>query len=503
MKKALLSLILLSFTLFACSVPQSKKQAISIPSAIVPFYDQAPLDIKVTAKKEPRKVGMLLPLSGKSAKLADDLRNAGILAQFELASDNFILSFYDTKGTEDGAKEAFEQAMQGQEQIILGPVFATEVGAIKRSAQWLNIPVVSFTSDADKLGKGVYSLALTIPNQTERIIRFACEQGKKRLAIIAPDNKAGDLAISTAQKTADSCGMEVTKLSVYNPTFVNFEPYVASVLPENFVDRHKEKMAEKKKARVEHHLKKDIDAPQTQAEEAPEEQLPELTIAEQLDFDALFIADDGNRLKSISSLFGLYDVTPDDVMFLGLSTWNEPSLSNEGSLKNAYFPLLAQDGFEVFAKKFKETYGKKPNRLASLAYDAVALAIVMPLDSDQRDTVLTTPAGFLGTDGLFRFQKNGTAERLMSIYKILGPKHFMRFEKPSSTFEIEDWKKEQLSDIRLVNDAIVRDEPVEYVFESGDSTDKATPSLDADVNVQNTASQANSAPSASLPSIGQ
>ena len=40
---------------------------------------------------------MLLPLTGKTEKLADDLRNAAILAQFELAPKNYELSFYDTK----------------------------------------------------------------------------------------------------------------------------------------------------------------------------------------------------------------------------------------------------------------------------------------------------------------------------------------------------------------------------------------------------------------------
>ena len=323
-------------------------------------------------------------------------------------------------------------------------------------------------------------MALTIPNQTERIIRFACEKGAKRLAIMAPDNKAGDLAIDTAKDVADECGIEVTRLSVYNPTFINFEPYVLSVLPEDFAQMRKEKVAEKKRARL---MKKDKKEKENENEEEQEQE--EIPLKDRLDFDALFIADEGNRLKSISSLFGLYDIYPEDVLFLGLSKWRESSLSNEGSLKGSYFPLLPEQGYNVFAQKFKETYGKKPSRLASLAYDAVALSVALTSQGTPDLKILDTKVGFWGTDGLFRFSKKGSVERLMSIYKIAGPQDFVRVEKPSSNFAFEDWKKEQLQDIRIVNkntEGLIFEEVIEEenpdampTSESADLTSKTLP----------------------------
>lgn len=437
----LVFLFVFSCALVACRQSQDyETYSIGTPSSIVPFYEGRPMDVSDNVKEQPAHVGMLLPLSGKNKAIADDLRNAAILAQFELAGEGYTLSFYDTKGTEEGTVEAFNQAVAEKVELILGPLSAPEVDAIRSLSFGHNIPVFSFTSDQDKLGRGIYSLALTIPNQTERIIRFACEKGAKRLAIMAPDNKAGDLAIDKAKDVADSCGIEVTKLAVYNPTFINFEPYVLSVLPENFVEMRKEKIAEKKRARLKKG-KKD-------KKEKDENEVP---LREQLEFDALFIADEGNRLKSISSLFGLYDIYPEDVLFLGLSKWYEPSLSNEGSLKGAYFPLLPEQGHKVFSEKFTDTYGKKPSRLASLAYDAVALSVALTARGTPDLTILDTRVGFLGTDGMFRFTRKGSAERLMSVYKIAGPQNFVRVERPSASFAIEDWKKEQLQDIRVIN----------------------------------------------------
>ena len=470
MKKAfgLFCLILLFLT--AGCKPEEKRAPISttVPGSFLPFY-QAKKDIVITAKKQPVQVGMLLPLTGKNADIAEDFRNAAMLAQFEATQENYTLSFYDTKGTKDGAKQAFNQALQEKAQIILGPLFSKEVDAIKSLAKSNKVPVISFTSDVKNLGKDVYSLALTLQNQTHHIIRFACEKGAKRLAIMAPDNPAGDIAIETAKKTASLCGMDVAKLSVYNPTFINFEPYVLSVLPENFVQIRKEKIAEKKRIRM------------GQAKKEEEEIINEekLTVKEQLDFDALFIADDGNRLKSIASLFGLYDVYPQDILFLGLSTWNEESLSNEGALMGAYFPLLAEESYDSFEEKYQQTYAKKPHRLSSLAYDAVALSAFLLEKKEQNKLNILNPFGFIGTNGLFRFSENGYSEQPMAIYKIAGPKKFVKVQNPSTSFEIEDWKNEQLEDIRIIN-RYEEEHPKEETIEE-ESTEIISTSQSADL----------------------
>ena len=440
MKKVLI--IILIFLISACS-GQKKGVESGRTDEIVPFYQTTPMNIEIIPKLKPVHVGVLLPQTGKNAELGEDLRNAAILAQFEVAK-NFTLSFYDTKGTPEGAEEAFIKAKNENVDVILGPVFASEVAKIAPLSRRSGIPVFSFTSEKDSLGNGVYSLALTIENQAQRIIRFACEKGARRLSILAPDNKAGDIAIDAAKKTAEMCGMDVVHLSVYNPTFVNFEPYVVSALPESFVKERKNKLQTKKKLRAGTLKKEDVE------KNTEEEQI--LTVAEQLDFDALFIADSGNRLKSISSLFGMFDVSPDDVLFLGLSTWSDKSLSKEGSLKHAYYPVLPVSGYFSFAKKYKDIYGKEPaNRLASLSYDGISLIWVMTSKENWRYDNLLERGEFVGTDGSFRFNDNGTAERLMGIYQIKGTDRFSRVEAPSRNFAEEDEKKARMAEIRMEN----------------------------------------------------
>lgn len=84
------------------------------------------------------------------------------------------------------------------------------------------------------------------------------------------------------------------------------------------------------------------------------------------------------------------------------------------------FSALPSSGFETFSAKYKETYGRTPVRLASLAYDAVALASVLPQTLGLTEESLTNARGFIGTDGLFRLRKDGSSERLLGVLQIAG-----------------------------------------------------------------------------------
>jgi ABC-type branched-subunit amino acid transport system substrate-binding protein len=60
-------------------------------------------------------------------------------------------------------------------------------------------------------------------------------------------------------------------------------------------------------------------------------------------------------------------------------------------------------------------------RTATLAYDAVALiAALVKTQGPQRfsQQILTSPSGFTGIDGLFRFRPDGTNERGLAVLRV-------------------------------------------------------------------------------------
>ncbi len=69
------------------------------------------------------------------------------------------------------------------------------------------------------------------------------------------------------------------------------------------------------------------------------------------------------------------------------------------------------------------TYGRPPQRLATLAYDAVALAgqlARLKPGGDFSAEAIANPNGWYGVDGIFRFLPDGRTERGLAVIEIQG-----------------------------------------------------------------------------------
>lgn len=374
-----------------------------------PQFDTPPSLTQTQAKAQPNqttKAAVLLPLSGPQKALGEALRNAGMMAQFERAGNGMDLVFFDTKGTAAGAKEAYEAAMKIDPDIIIGPVFTHEVQEM--SGFFKRVPVLSFTSDPSVLSEGIYSLALFIPNQVRRMTAFACASGQQRIAVIGPENKTGELVMNALSEAVQACpGMEITKISLYPPQTINFDPPLMKILPTP-IDPKKKNLTEE------------------------EQELLNTPMADRLEFDALFIFEDGVKLTQISSLLSYYDVTPKVVPFYGLSTWQK---SRERSLSGAYFPGLPPDRYRSFEQQYKAYFGSVPPTIAGYAYDAVSLASFLGVKRALNQETLTTPSGYYGVNGRFKLNADGTNERLLSIYQ-LTPRKTILIEAAPSDFDM-------------------------------------------------------------------
>ena len=74
-----------------------------------------------------------------------------------------------------------------------------------------------------------------------------------------------------------------------------------------------------------------------------------------------------------------------------------------------------------FSQKFQKTFGRPPPRLATLAYDAMTIAIELsnvPAPARYSAESLTRPAGFQGIDGPIRFKPDGRTERALAVLEI-------------------------------------------------------------------------------------
>ena len=133
------------------------------------------------------------------------------------------------------------------------------------------------------------------------------------------------------------------------------------------------------------------------------------------------VADGGKRLQSVAALLPFYDIDPKKVRMLGTGQWDVPGIGTEPALIGGWFAAPSPTARADFVAAYRETYGAAPPRLATLAYDAAALAAVLARGKDGPDfsaRAITVPSGFWGRDGIFRFLPEGVAERGLAVMKV-------------------------------------------------------------------------------------
>jgi hypothetical protein len=139
-------------------------------------------------------------------------------------------------------------------------------------------------------------------------------------------------------------------------------------------------------------------------------------------FDAVLLPAGGEKARAIGGLLNYYNLPASQVRRIGTGLLDDTALATEPSLDGAWFAASAPELRAGFEKRYAQLYGTRPQRLATLAYDATALAAVIARNSFYQTGVagfdragITNPNGFAGIDGVFRFRPDGLIERGLAV----------------------------------------------------------------------------------------
>ncbi len=371
------------------------------------------------------RVALLLPLSGRNARLGNAMVNAAQLALFDLADDRFEMLIHDTKGTPEGAAEAATLAIGDGASLILGPLLSASVSAVAPAARAANVQVVAFSSDRSVAGQGIFTMGFFPGAGVRRVVTFARSRGILRFAALAPESEYGTTVVEALRRAAEAVGAVVTRVETYDPFDGDFAAVVRRLA--HYGSRRQALIAQRS-------------ALEAQGDEIARQtlrRLERLQTVGDLPFDALMVADGGKRLQSIAAHLPFYDVDPAKVRMLGTGQWDEPGIGAEPALVGGWFAAPPPDARADFVRQFLQVYGHKPPRLATLAYDATALAAVLARTDGGPDfsaVALTAPSGFAGRDGIFRFLPDGAAERGLAVLRVL-PRGFEVIGEAPETFQ--------------------------------------------------------------------
>lgn len=402
------AVVLLAGLLGACASsttvapPPPPPQAPAAPVQVAPPQATAPADDRI-------RVGLLLPLSGRNEPIGQAMLDAAQMAVFDLADDRFLLVPRDTGGTSDGAVAAAQDALAAGAQLLLGPLFSAEAAAVKPVALSAGVPVLSFSNDWSIAGSNLWVLGFQPQDQVRRVAGFAMSRGIGTFGALAPTTPYGDAALDALTAAASRNGGQVTKVERYTAGSTDLTQLVRGF---SEFDRRRAEL-EKERALL-----------QERGDEASKLALQRLANQQtfgELPYQAVLIAEGGQTLREVAALLPFFDVDPGPVRILGTGLWDEPGLGREPALVGGWFAAPTPEARNGFEERFAGLYGQRPPRIATLAYDATAMAAALARSGDQRPYEiqdLTNPNGFAGIDGIFRLLPNGQTERGLAVIEV-------------------------------------------------------------------------------------
>jgi ABC-type branched-subunit amino acid transport system substrate-binding protein len=365
---------LLAALLAACSTGMTEAPT----AAIVPPGGMAGQG----GKRAPVKIALLLPLGGmgEAAAVAKSMKQAAEMALFELNDPSVQIVTKDDGGTAAGGRAAADAAIKEGAEIIIGPLFSKSVAGAAPVARQAGVPILAFSNDTQVAGKGVYLMSFLAEQEVDRVVAFAASQGKRRFAALIPDNAYGNAVEPAFRRAVQRAGGKVVIVEKYPPAANGMLGPAKRVV--EAIKRGEDELAP---------------------------------------VDALFLPGGQEALPQIGPVIAYSGIDTNKVKLLGTGAWDFPSIGRDDAFVGGWYPSPDPIAWRAFAEKFARTFGNAPPRIASVAYDAVGLAIGLSSNPPgARFTLanLTRPNGFVGVDGIVRLGENGLSERGLAVLEV-------------------------------------------------------------------------------------
>lgn len=360
-----------ALALSACAtvVPKGPTQPVDRPPVVAP-PTTGPVRPGIPEDLQRHRVALLVPLSGPNAGVGASIANATQLALLDLNNSQIRITSYDTA---QGAAAAAQRALADGNRLILGPLLSEDVRAVTPIARSAGVPLIAFTNDTSVAARGTYVMGYAPAQAVTRVVQYARSTGVTTFAGLMPAGTYGERASTAFLRAVEGASGEVSSLQTYDRSAGALGAAVGRL-----------------------------------GGASP--------------FQAVLIADGGNAAAAAAPLIRR-SRTGTTARILGTELWNsETAIATKQGLNGAWFASVPDNLYRQYAAKYRARFGNAPYRLSSLGYDAVLLTVRIARDwrvgyafPAER---LDDRGGFSGIDGVFRFGRDGVAERALEVQEI-------------------------------------------------------------------------------------
>ena len=342
------------------------------------------------SKDKKIKIALLLPISSKDnnlSRLGKSLRDAAFLAKQDLDNNFLEIRTYDTYGINQKGILAYKLALEEKNEIIVGPFLSSVTMEISNQFPFNSVNILSLSDDPTIVGRKIFILGDTVVNRANNLIQYAMNNKKYRFALIGPvrdnNNKISSLISNKILMNRGTV------------TFTSYYSYDISAISD---------LAQQIKNKI---IQTNTDVVISTGK--PDKRMAHLA-AELADITV-------NKINK-------------GIQIMGLNHWeNSASILSEPALQKAWFTMPDQRFRSFYENKFINKFGYIPHPKSNLAYDAVASLGVLHknLTNNENDYFdkfngLFNRNGFIGIDGIFRFNNDRIAEKELSIIELISGK---------------------------------------------------------------------------------
>jgi hypothetical protein len=264
----------------------------------------------------PESVAVLLPLSGKQQREGEAIRDGYLAAHFSLGqdADRPVINFYDT--ARNGAAAAYQQAIIGGAEFVVGPLLKNEISAVASLAESSATTTLALNYAADEFDPppGFYQFALAPEDEARRVAIRATNEGLFNAVALVSEGNWGERVLLAFQEELDSRGGKLLAARKYPADTQDFSTAIREALLLNESYARRERLVANIGKRLEFKPRR------------------------RQDVDLIFVGANAAKAKLIRPQLRFHYAG--DISTFGTSAVYEPGSDNNADINGMVFPVI-------------------------------------------------------------------------------------------------------------------------------------------------------------------
>lgn len=327
-------------------------------------------EMEATKRVSPQTIGVVVPLSGKSAAVGQKvLRGLQLGLGTNQSFSKFRIAVVDSESRSDMARIGIERLVKEDNVIaIVGGVIGKTVASELAAAQEFGVPFIylSQRQGISDIHAGSIRNALTAEMQIRHLVRYAMtELDVSKFAVLYPNDPYGVEYANVFWDEVLVQGGQIAAAQIYDPKETDFRSVVQRLVGTFYIEARKDEYLQKVKV-----FKQNLKTKNSRENINTDDLLPPIQ-----NFEAIFIPDQAKVISQISAFLNYSRVK--DTKLLSTNILNTPGSGKK--LSSIVYPVYFSDSFIAegpnqsssdFARDYVSLFNEYPAQFEISSYES-------------------------------------------------------------------------------------------------------------------------------------